>query len=49
MSEIYYSDKEKQITKPTIEQASPKEGPKGCHSYLAGVLRYPSDARSVKT
>jgi hypothetical protein len=26
-----------------------KKLPKGWHSYLAGVLRYPSDARSVKT
>jgi hypothetical protein len=25
MSEIYYSDKDEQITKPTIEQASPKD------------------------
>ncbi len=48
VSEIYYSESGVEITKPVIEEASPKGGLKGWNSYLAGVLRYPSEARSVK-
>lgn len=47
-SEIYYSESGEEITKPLIEEASPKGGLKGWNLYLAGVLRYPSDARAVK-
>jgi TonB family protein len=48
LSEIYYSVSEEQITKPEIEEASPKGGVKGWNSYLAGSLRYPTEARAVR-
>jgi len=48
LSEIYYSVSGEQIAKPVIEEASPKGGVKGWSSYLAGSLRYPTEARAVK-
>jgi TonB family protein len=48
ISEIYYAEDGEKIPKPVIEEASPKGGVKGWNSYLAGSLRYPTEARAVK-
>lgn len=47
-SEVYLSETGAEISKPIIQEPSPKGGVDGWNSYLAGTMRYPSDARAAK-